>query len=310
MKVDKESPMERNIIPHINICICTFKRPEPLRKLLKELVQQETNGLFDFSIIIVDNDATRSAEVVVTDFVKNASIQVCYYIEPRQNISLARNKAVENAHGDLIAFIDDDEIPITGWLVTLFRTLHTYGVDGVLGPTLPHIDPAAPGWLVKGRFYERPRYPTGFIIDGKKGRTGNVLIKRQVCSAEELPFRPEFRSGEDQDFFGRMIQRGFTFIWCNEAIAYETVSPGRWKKRFLLRKAMLQGACSVLNRERRVYNCAKSLLAISVYAGASPFALIFGQQIFMQIMVKLFDHIGQLLAIIGIDPIRQAYVSE
>ena len=37
--------------------------------------------------------------------------RVKYCVEPRQNIALARNKALQNAEGDLIAFIDDDEFP-------------------------------------------------------------------------------------------------------------------------------------------------------------------------------------------------------
>jgi glycosyltransferase involved in cell wall biosynthesis len=281
-----------------------------LRALLEELALQETNGEFDFSIIIVDNDAERSAEDEVKDFAKNRSLRADYYVEPRQNISLARNKAIENASGEFIAFIDDDEVPVPLWLGTLYRTLNKYGVDGVLGPTLPSFDPAAPQWLVKGGFHDRASYPTGFVIDGRKGRTGNVLIKREVCIAEEQAFRPEFRSGEDQDFFGRMIEKGFTFIWCNEAIAYETVPPIRWEKRFLIKKAMLQGACAVLNRRHKFRYFAKSLLAISIYVVVTPFAFLLGQRAFMQIMVRLFDHLGQVLAVIGYNPIKQAYVTE
>ena len=35
----------------------------------------------------------------------------------KQNIALARNKAIENAKGDFIAFIDDDEFPLDQWLL-------------------------------------------------------------------------------------------------------------------------------------------------------------------------------------------------
>src|SRR5205085_902502 len=102
-------------------------------------------------------------------------------------------------------------------------------------------------WVVKGNFYDRASYPTGFVIDWKKGRTGNVLLKRHLFDADTPPFRPEFVTGEDQDFFGRMIDKGYVFIWCHEALAYETVPPIRWKRTFMLRRALLQGATSLVH---------------------------------------------------------------
>ena len=100
---------------HISVCICTYKRPELLADLLNELQHQETGGLFSFSILIVDNDLRRSAEPVVTSFARKTAFDSRYHVEQIQNISLARNKAVQNAKGDFIAFPDDDEIPEKNW---------------------------------------------------------------------------------------------------------------------------------------------------------------------------------------------------
>ena len=41
---------------HISICICSYKRPEMLRKLLGELRGLETRDRFTFSVVISDND--------------------------------------------------------------------------------------------------------------------------------------------------------------------------------------------------------------------------------------------------------------
>jgi hypothetical protein len=137
-----------------------------------------------------------------------------------------------------------------------------------------------------------------------------VLLRKQIFVAGEQPFRPEVRSGEDQDFFGRMIQRGHVFTWCNEAAAYETVPSIRWKRTFMLRKALLQGACSILNPANRGLHIARSIIAVPVYAAALPFALLLGQHKLMILLVKLFDHLGQLLALMGINVVKQAYVTE
>jgi len=297
-------------VSHISVCVCTFKRPPLLGRLLGELARLQTDGLFTFSIVVVDNDVHRSAEATVLDFSGRSLIQVHYSVEPQRNISLARNRAVAKSQGDFIAFIDDDEFPTSNWLLTLYKALHTHAVDGVLGPVHPHFDQGTPEWVIKGRFYDRRSYPTGFVISGKQGRTGNVLLKRHLCIDEQQPFRPEFRSGEDQDFFERMIQKGHTFIWCDEAGAYETVPPARCKRRYLLRKALLQGTCASVNLENRIQHFARSIIAIPVYTVAAPFALLLGQHCWMVLLVKLCDHLGQVLGMMGINVVREAYVSE
>jgi glycosyltransferase involved in cell wall biosynthesis len=227
-------------------------------------------------------------------------------MEPRQNIALARNKVVENADGDYLAFIDDDEFPCREWLLTLFKTCREHKVDGVLGPVLRHFDQTPPRWLEKSNFYVRRVNPTGMRVEWLEARTGNVLLKRELVAGDPAPFRPEFRAGEDQDFFRRKIGEGRKFIWCAEAEAFETVPPARWNKKYLLRKALLRGATAGLHTN--AVGVVKSVVAIPLYALGLPFALVAGQQYFMTLLVKICDHLGKLLILVGINPVREEYV--
>jgi len=295
---------------HISVCICTLRRPELLRHLLEELGSQETNGLFTYSIIVVDNDQLQSANIIASQFAAASSVPIQYHVEPQQNIALARNMALANASGEFIAFIDDDEFPTKRWLLTLFEACNTREVDGVLGPVKPHFDEEPPNWVVKGRFYDRPSYPTGFVIDWRKGRTGNVLLKKSILVSDTQLFRPEFRTGEDQDFFRRMIEKGHVFIWCAEAVVYEVVPPVRWKRSFMLRRALLRGGHSPLHPTFGVLDVAKSIIAIPAYTVALPFALLLGQHKFMTLSVKLFDHLGKILQLLGVNVIKEPYVTE
>jgi len=295
---------------HITVCICTFKRPQLLSRLLHELAGQDTDGQFTYSIVVVDNDQLRSAETVVSEFVKNSPIAARYCVESRQNIARARNKAVENAEGDFIAFIDDDEFPTRGWLLSLLKTLSEYQVDGVLGPVKPHFDAEPPRWVIEGGFHDRPMDPTGTRLDWSKCRTGNVLLKRQVFTQTEPPFRPECLTGEDQDFFRRMIAKGHAFVWCNEAVVYEAVPPARWTRGFLVRRALFRGVFSLRNHGFPVQRILQSVIAVPAYVAALPVALLFGQARFMKCVFKLSYHIGRLLAVVGVNPIGQNYVSE
>jgi len=296
--------------PHIAICVCTFRRPDLLRRLLMDLARQQTEDRFTFSIVVADNDAQQSARPVVEEIRATTLCPVTYVVEPRQNIALARNAAVRAAQGDYLAFIDDDEIAPERWLLTLFLACEQFGADGVLGPVKPRYEQTPPDWVAKGGFYDRPSYPTGLVIDWRKGRTGNVLLRRAIFVQDEDPFRPEFLTGEDQDFFRRMIERGHTFVWCHEAIAYEVVPPIRWKVSFMLRRALLRGRISIEHPTTGPADILKSFLALPAYTLMLPCLLLAGRHHFMRFLVKICDHLGRIMAFLGLGRRAERYVTE
>jgi succinoglycan biosynthesis protein ExoM len=303
----RQSPLR---VPHIAVCICTYKRPALLLRLLAELDRQETEGRFTLSAVVVDNDETESALPAIEQFRAASSIPVKYLVEKQRGIAFARNKVVASAEGDYLAFIDDDEFPVRRWLVTLLENCNKYGVSGVLGPVRRHFDQEPPKWIAKSQLYERRINPTGTPVEWKEARTGNVLIRRSILPADEPPFRTEFRMGEDQDFFRRMMERGHKFIWSSDAIAYEVVPPQRWDRVYILRKALLRGATARLQADCGPKSIAKSVIAVPLYTLALPFALLAGQDKFMTLFMKTCDHLGKLFAVVGFNPVREEYVNE
>jgi glycosyltransferase involved in cell wall biosynthesis len=295
---------------HITVCICTYRRPELLGRLLRELVVQETAGLFSHSVVVVDNDREESARGAVMAARQSFPVPLVYCVEPQQSIARARNRAVASATGDFVAFIDDDELPIREWLLTLFRACQEPGVDGVLGPVKPHFDTEPPRWLVRGRFHERVDHPTGLRIDGPMGRTGNVLLRRSLFTPNEDAFRPEFVTGEDQDFFRRKIAAGHVFTWCREAVAYEVVPPSRWTRGYLLRRALMRGRYTAIEPTFGPVEAVKSVVAIGVYTAALPLLCVSGQHHLMRYLEKLCHHTGKLLACVGLNPVGKQYVSD
>jgi|SRR5215469_361226 len=304
----REQPRER--LPHISVCICTYKRPMPLKRLLTDLNRQSTGGLFTFSVVVADNDEQRSAEAVVAESASSLEIQVKYCSEPQRGIARARNKVIENAEGDFVALIDDDEFPSQDWLLQLFNARRRYEVDGVLGPVKRFFDEEPPRWLKKSRLYDRPVNPTGIEVAWRSARTGNVLLKRDLFAGDKTPFRTEFKAGEDQDFFRRKIEEGRSFVWSAEAVAHEVLPPARWKRSYFIRKSLLHGAYGALQPDCGAVSIAKSVIAVPVYTIGLPFALLGGQHRFMTLLVKLCDHVGKLLYLMRIDPIREEYVSD
>ena len=293
--------------PHINVCVCTFKRPVMLRRLLEKLVGQDTNGLFSFSVVVADNDRSESARSTVESFVAgSSSVPIAYVVEPRQNIALARNKAVEHASGKFVAFIDDDEFPASDWLRNLITVCEQYGVAGVLGPVKPHFEHEPPDWVRRGRFYERPTHITGYRIGMWEARTGNVLFQRNILEGMSAPFREEFgTAGEDIDFFRRMMAKGDVFIWCDEAIVFEVVPPERCTRKYLVRKALLRGSNFLKHPTDRAKNFTKSIVAVPLYAMMLPLMFLTGDHQFVKTLVKFCDHAGRLLALIGLNPVTE-----
>ena len=285
---------------HISVCICTFKRAGLLARLLEKLKHQITEGKFTFSVVVADNDSAQSAEEVAKRFCSAIGPTINYCVEPRQNIALVRNKAVDSSHGDLIVFIDDDEVPDEDWLLNLFRTYETYKVEGVLGPVRPYFDHDPPAWVRKGGFFERPEYRTGYKLRWDECRTGNVLFARKILGLVDVPFRSEFgTAGEDMDFFRRMIEKGCQFVWCNEAAAYELVPEARCRRSFLLKRALLRGSNFPKHPSKRFANLLKSILAVPAYTLALPVLALLGQHLFIRYLVKLCDHGSRLLAFAG-----------
>jgi succinoglycan biosynthesis protein ExoM len=282
---------------HVSVCVCTFRRPEPLRRLLSALAAQETEGRFTYSIVVADNDHAESARSVVADFATTAPIAVRYCVEPRRNIALVRNKSVTNAGGDFVALIDDDEEPFPDWLIRLFDARERYAADGVLGPILPRFATPPPEWIVRGRMWERPSPPTGTVLRWKQTRSGNALLRRSIFDAPGNRFRVEYgHGGEDVDFFRRMMALGMRFVACAEAKVYHVIPAERCRRTYLLKQALLRGRAPY-NHE--AWPVLTSLVAIPAYAVALPLLLAAGQHVFMRYLIKECDHLGRILALVS-----------
>jgi succinoglycan biosynthesis protein ExoM len=282
-----------------------------LEQLLQCLNRQATRGAFNFSIVVIDNDASESARSVVELWAGRLCIPIAYGVEPQQNIALARNASVAMATGELVAFVDDDEEPSSNWLGRLYEVLIKYGADGVIGPVLPRFEESAPSWAVKGGVFQRPTFETGEFIHWRAAATNNALVKREVLLELDGPFRSEFGAGgEDQDLFRRAMLRGRVFVWSAEALCHEPVPPERTKVAFQLRRALLRGKQALRGPGGSWRGIIKSAIVLPMYAVLLPVCLVMGSHVFVTYLIKSFDHLGKLLATCGIDLVGDKYITQ
>ena len=225
----------------VSVCICvaTFKRPLTLARLLRSLseLRFEKNSNVLVRVAVADNDADGSAFATVQAASSYLRIPIAYEIEPSRGISFARNRTVRMAgQCDYIAFIDDDEVAGERWLDELLHAQSLYDADAVVGPVIPAFDYEPPPWIVRGRFFERPRHATGTSI--AYGRTGNALITKRTLDRIRGPFDHEFAfSGtEDTLLFKQLLRSDACIVWCDEAQVTE-INPATRNARWLLKRS-------------------------------------------------------------------------
>jgi glycosyltransferase involved in cell wall biosynthesis len=101
-----------------SVVVCTRERPDGLRRCLRSLTFQDHPN---FGVWVIDNAAiSDDTRHVVKSFA--TALDVHYVIEPRPGLSRARNAGLRSElEGDLVAWIDDDEVADPLWLSELTR---------------------------------------------------------------------------------------------------------------------------------------------------------------------------------------------
>ncbi len=294
---------------NISLCIATYRRAERLSALLDDLVKQQ---LLPNEIIVVDNDAAGSARGVVERRLSlGTPFPIHYAIQPLKNISLTRNRTVELASGDWIAFIDDDERAPVTWLKRLAQTVAQFNADGVQGPVEPVVPEAAPPWIRAGRFYAWARMKTGDVIPINKLRFGNVMLRGALLRALPAPFDPNYglTGGEDGDLLGRLAQDGARIVWCDEAIVYEPIEAARLSLRWLMLRALrggqdfarhkLTGSFGRLTATGRVRFFARALLQSALAAGLALLSWPRGRHHAVYWLLKVSANLGKMSIFLG-----------
>jgi glycosyltransferase involved in cell wall biosynthesis len=271
---------------------------------LDKLQNQATNGQFTYSIIIVDNDRDLSARQIVAEISNTSLISIKYLFETRQNISLARNKAIESAQGAYIAFIDDDEFPSNTWLNNLYMAFKTYKPNGgVLGPVFPYYPEGTPKWLIKSKICDRPNHPTGTILNWNMTRSGNVLLSQAILVKNKFYFDEKYgrTGGEDKEYFKMLMENGYTFIWCREAEVYEIIYPERSTlSHYLYRNLMNGGVTANSMGKYPIKYFIRSLISLLCYGLLLIASLFTGKHNIYKYFIRVVYDFGRVMGCLGI----------
>lgn len=234
----------------VAVVLLTYQRPKTLLDTLG-LVIDQVSGLsapFSGRIVVIDNDPRASAAPSVADFAHQAAtshgVEVHYVHEPLPGIAAARHRALlACADDDLLAFIDDDEVPAAGWLRLLVSTWQDYGHPAaVAGRVMPRYQVEPPEWITAGGFFVRRSLPTGTPVQA--AGAGNLLLDLAQVRELGIDFdvRLGLRGGEDTLFTHQLSAAGGQILWCEEAQAHDLIPASRMTREWVYRRAFSHGS--------------------------------------------------------------------
>lgn len=99
--------------PLFSVIICTYNRASFLDDCIYSVLNQDLDR-DQFELIIVDNASTDDTQQVVRE--RQYSSEIVLLQEPVPGLSRARNTGWRHAHGDIIAYLDDDARADKDWL--------------------------------------------------------------------------------------------------------------------------------------------------------------------------------------------------
>jgi GT2 family glycosyltransferase len=215
-----------------------------------EFTMQMLSGLFEntktpYEIIIIDNNSVDASEKVIKEFFKSKpeGVEGVYIKNPQnQGYSIANNQGARVAKGEMLCFLNNDTIPLKGWLEGLVGA-HKAHKAGITGAKL--IIPGQGIIQHAGIDFDEFKYPVhinyGLQRDAKevsedkeyKAVTGACLLVDKKNFLNMGGFDEGYWLGwEDIDLCNRFRKAGY-HIWYaskSELYHYESMSEGRYSK--------------------------------------------------------------------------------
>jgi len=200
----------------VSVIVPVYNDPERIRNVLDTLVEQ-TYPRDSYEIIVADNASTDDTPQVIQRYCEKYPNLIRVVVESKiQSSYAARNKGLEVAKGEVVAFTDSDCIPENGWIESGIRALReentSYGGGRItfffkfqLPNIYEHFDAA------------RKLNQMSFIEDASFAATANLFVRRELFERYGK-FRDDLVSGGDYEFGQRLAKAGEKMIFIPDAV--------------------------------------------------------------------------------------------
>ncbi len=240
----------------VTIAIPTHNRARTLSETLDSLNAIAIPDDAALECVVIDNASTDDTPRVVEAAANSAPpFPIRRVLEPRQGSSFARNRAVDEARGDFIFFLDDDATADREWLRAMLSAMEHRGLDAACGMVLPRWSTPPPPWLgprlwVKLAVHDRAALesaPANEVEALQNYFSANAGFRR-LAFERFGRFREDLgvvgknpMSGEDTELFARIIARGGKMGFVPGAVVHHLIGPERMTAEYLRRKSFAYG---------------------------------------------------------------------
>ncbi len=205
--------------------------------------------------IVIDNASVDATVSVVRSAAQSLRFPLRRVLEERVGSSFARNRAVDEARGEVLCFIDDDVIVEPDWLVELVGELERRRLDVACGMVLPRFLAPCPSWLGSRLYVKLAVHDAGALEQmspAERERLHNYFSANVAFQRNTFELFGRFRedlgvvggnpmSGEDTELFARIMARGGSVGFAARARVHHLIGPERLTRRYLLRKSFAFG---------------------------------------------------------------------
>jgi glycosyltransferase involved in cell wall biosynthesis len=112
------------MIPKVSVVIPTYNRADKVQKAVESVLAQ---SFTDLEVIVVDDGSSDGTGQALQQAFGN---RIRYFFQPNQGVSVARNKGIEEAKGEWLAFLDSDDLWEREKLEWQLRALEQFGECG------------------------------------------------------------------------------------------------------------------------------------------------------------------------------------
>jgi succinoglycan biosynthesis protein ExoM len=296
----------------IAVAICTYKRNGPLTVLLESLITcaDRVRERSAVGVVIVDDTKDELARPVADAFAGKFELGLLYRVSGKQNISMARNLAIETAMNlaDWTAMTDDDCEAPAHWLEALLETQGRTGADAVTGRMVRRVPDGSPRWITEEPFLELGVEQFADGTEMPSAATFNTMISSGWLKANaEIRFAPAYGvvGGEDMVFFRAAKAAGLSIRFSEQGFVYENESAERATLRYQLyayfwhgNSAALSCIESGMSRPRMFVHGATSLVRVL----GRPFGrLLRGEKPQLRFsLAQVLHAVGKLLGTFGV----------
>jgi glycosyltransferase involved in cell wall biosynthesis len=212
--------------PFVSVIVATRNRAALLAETLEALAAQRWPR-DRFEVVVADNGSTDDTRAVVEAAARAASSAIRYLYVAEPGKSYAVNAAIALSCGDLLALTDDDVLAEPDWLAGLARAFADSRVDFVAGRILARWEAAPPPWMSPA-LYGVLAIPDNGVTRREIGADGdgavipigaNMAMRRAVVDrvgglrTDLGKLEGTLRTGEDHEFFLRMIHAGYRGVY-------------------------------------------------------------------------------------------------